>query len=122
MNHVAKSRMKFWAPEVEQFLSNCGRQDLVDRGDDFAERVSALLLTAMARLEKHAKDGDLYNAQGGKSILDEPDALLHLEELVNKKLRDEVNSLEKLLEVFTDLRTPEPVRAIPVSNELPSWY
>jgi DNA-binding ferritin-like protein len=118
--------MKFWAPEAEQFLKNCGRQDLVDKGDDFAERSSALIMTAIARLDKYAKEGDLYNAQGGKSILSEPDALAHLDDFVNRQLRNQVNVLEKLLETFADLRAPEPlrpVRAVPSrNNELPTWY
>jgi hypothetical protein len=125
MNRVAKPRMKFWAPEAEQFLKNCGRQDLIDKGDDFAERSSALLMTALARLEKYAKEGDLYNAQGGKSLLSKPEALACLDDFVNRQLRNEVNVLEKLLETFADIRAPEPirpVRTVPMGNELPSWY
>lgn len=116
-------RQTFWSEEARNFLLECGRQDLVDRGDAFAERVSALILTAMSRLDQYAKQGDLYCGRGGTSSLGEPEALAHLDEFVNKRLADEIASLEQLLEVFDDLRErvdTTPVREPPKS--LPRWY
>jgi hypothetical protein len=85
--------------------------------------VSALLLTAMGRLDQYAKQGDLYCGRGGISDLAKPEALAHLDEFVNKRLHSEIESLEHLLEVFDDLRErelPAPVqKALP---SLPKWY
>ena len=116
-------RQSFWSEEARDFLLECGRQDLVDSGDALAERVSALLLTAMSRLDQYAKQGDLYCGRGGNGSLVKPEALAHLDEFVNKRLHSEIEALEHLLEVFDDLREREP--AAPVQKPmppLPKWY
>jgi DNA-binding ferritin-like protein len=117
------NRQTFWAEEVHDFLVECGRQDLVDRGDALAERVSALIMTAMGRLEQYIKEGDLYNGRGGTSLMAKPEALAHMDEFVNKRLQDEVEVLEQLLETFDDLREREPVSPTPnLMDSLPKWY
>jgi hypothetical protein len=100
-------RQSFWSPSAKDFLVECGRQDSVDSGDALAERVCALLLTAMSRLDQYAKQGDLYCGRGGQSDLAKPEALAHLDEFVTKRLHDEIEALEHLLEVFDDLRERE---------------
>src|ERR1700690_3045689 len=110
MKKKSEDRLSFWAPEVREFLEKCDRQDLIDRGDQFAERVAALILTALFRLETYAKSGDLYNAQGGKSALADKDTLIQLEQFVNVRLKQEVEALEELLNVFDELRVPENLR------------
>lgn len=116
-------RQSFWAQEAKDFLLECGRQDLVDKGDALAERVSALILTAMSRLDQYVKQGDLYCGRGGISSLAKSEALAHLDEFVNKRLQTEIESLENLLSVFDDLRErsqPEPTQE--VLRPLPKWY
>ena len=125
MKKKSEDRLSFWAPEVREFLEKCDRQDLIDRGDQFAERVAALILTALFRLETYAKSGDLYNAQGGKSALADKDTLIQLEQFVNVRLKQEVEALEELLNVFDELRVPENLRPShenTVDFKLPSWY
>ncbi len=117
------ARQTFWSKEARDFLQACSRQDLIDRGDALAERVGALLLTAQSRLDQYAKQGDLYCGRGGTSLLVESEALAHLDEFVNVRLRNEIAALEQLLEVFDDLREREssaPVQETEVA--LPKWY
>jgi hypothetical protein len=116
------SRQTFWSDEAKGFLLECGRQDLVDKGDALAERVSALVLTAISRLEQYAKDGDLYNGRGGTSLLSQPEALAHLDEFVNVRLKQEIESLEQLLGVFDDLRERQESGPVQTKETLPSWY
>ena len=117
------NRQTFWSEEVRDFLVECGRQDLVDRGDALAERVSALMMTAMGRLEQYVKEGDLYCGRGGTSLMSHPEALARLDEFVNVRLQDEVDILEQLLEVFDDLRERESSAPIPsIMDSLPNWY
>jgi hypothetical protein len=97
--------MKFWSDQARDFLLTAGRQDLVDKGDDLAERVAALTLTAIARLNQYATIGGLYDGSGGTSLLNDPLALQKLEEFVEVRLRAEIDALENLLAVFDDIRT-----------------
>jgi hypothetical protein len=120
---MSDSRQSFWSTEARDFLLKCGRQDLIDKGDALAERVGALILTALGRLDQYAKQGDLYCGRGGTSLLEKTEALFHLDEFVNVRLRDEIDALEKLLSVFDDLRTREvQVPVIEESASLPQWY
>lgn|SRR5512135_2306230 len=117
------SRQTFWSKEVKDFLIECGRQDLVDSGDALAERVSALILTALSRLDQYAKEGDLYNGRGGTSLLSHPEALAHLDEFVSVRLRNEIEALERLLDVFDDLRERHESVPVPeIQETLPRWY
>jgi len=95
-------RPGFWSPEAKSLLLHYGRQDLVDRGDALAQRVTALITTAQGRLDKYIEYGDLYNNKGGASDLTHPHSLMQLEEFVNVRLRDEIEALENLLNVFDD--------------------
>jgi hypothetical protein len=116
-------RQTFWSDEARDFLLECGRQDLVDSGDALAQRVAALVLTALARLEQYAKAGNLYTGRGGVDLLSNPEALAHFDEFVNKRLRAEIVVLEQLLATFDDLR--ERQDSAPVSEArdiLPGWY
>ncbi len=117
------SGQSFWSNEAREFLLECGRQDLVDRGDAFAQRLTALILTAMSRLDQYAKQGDLYCGRGGMDSLAHPEALAHLDEFVNVQLRSEIDSLEHLLDVFDDLRAREESVTTPdLPKSLPKWY
>jgi hypothetical protein len=115
------ARQTFWAKEVQDFLIKCGHQDLVDRGDALAERVSALILTAIGRLDQYMKDGDLYCGRGGMDLMHNSEALAHIDEFVNSKLQDEVDALEQLLRTFEDLRKQETI-TLEVTDSLPNWY
>ena len=116
-------RQTFWSDEAKSFLLECGRQDLIDRGDALAQRVSALVLTALSRLDQYAKTGDLYNGKGGTSLLSQPEALAHFDEFVNTRLRNEVEALEQLLCVFDDLqKRQEAAAAQELDGALPKWY
>ncbi len=115
--------MNFWSEEAIRFLEECERHDIIDRGDALAERVSALVTTALSRLDQYVREGDLYCGRGGTSLLEEPEALAKLEEFVNTRLRSEIEALENLLEVFDDLRsrkTSAPVEQ--PGSTLPAWY
>ncbi len=113
----------FWSEDARKFLEECGRHDVLDRGDALAERVSALIMTALSRLDQYVKEGDLYCGRGGTNLLEEPEALAKMEEFVNTRLRSEIDVLEKLLEVFDDLRTRKaPASVEQTEGALPAWY
>jgi DNA-binding ferritin-like protein len=96
--------MKFWSDEARNYLQWMGRQDLIDKGDDLAERVAALTLTSINRLNQYAEKGHLYDGSGGSDLLGhDSNSLTRITEFVDVKLRDEIGALEKLLEVFSDL-------------------
>jgi len=123
-------RQSFWSEAAKEFLESHGRQDLIDKGDALAERVAALILSAMNRLRQYCHEGDLYNGKGGSSGLEHPEALPKLDDFVNVRLRQEIDALEHLLEVFNDLhdRHQQEEHTIvlnsPNSNniDLPDWY
>jgi len=94
---------RFWSPEAESFLKRNQRLDLVDKGNDLAERVTALMLTARNRLEEYVTRGNLFNNKGGLGSLNGPEALSELEFFVNERLREEINALEILLNTFDEL-------------------
>lgn len=124
------SRQSFWSEEAKKFLESCGRQDLVDKGDALAERVTALITSSMNRLRQYCHEDDLYNGKGGTDVLDHPDALVKLDDFVNIRLRQEIDILEKLLETFDDLRDrkkkelEETIIVLPTleTYDLPDWY
>ena len=91
---------KFWSPETNSYLESLGRQDLIDRGNDLAERVTALILTSQNRLEQYIKHGDLFNNKGGVDLINAP--IEEIEYFVNIRLRQEIDSLNLLLDVFND--------------------
>ncbi len=113
------SKHNFWSDKTKEFLLANGRQDLVDKGDALAERVAALILTALNRLNHYAVDGDLYNGVGGENLLNDPQALNKLDEFVNTRLKSEIRALEKLLETFDDLKQRAETDDISI---LPVWY
>jgi hypothetical protein len=94
---------KFWSPEAEAFLIRHQRRDLVDRGNDLAERVAALMLTAHNRLDEYIKHGNLFNNKGGLGSLNGPESLSELEYFVNERLKQEIAALENVLEVFDEI-------------------
>lgn len=112
------NRLNFWSPEAIELLKSANRQDLIDRGDALAERVSALVLTALNRLKSYSKHGDLYNGRGGLSLLNHPDAIQEMDEFVNTRLRNEISALEQLLSVFDDLCERQEEQEL----NLPAWY
>jgi hypothetical protein len=82
------------------------RQDLIDRGDDLAERVAALVLTAQNRMKQWAEEGHLYDGQGGSDLLGyDPNTQTRIEDFINEKLKPEIKALENLLEIFHDLES-----------------
>lgn len=104
------SRPGFWSEPVRLWLKACGRQDLVDRGDAFAQRVTALLVAVRQRADQYLDHDDLYSGAGGDgSATADPAgaalALTELEEFVNVRLREEMTVLESFLSVFDDLRS-----------------
>jgi hypothetical protein len=111
-------KTNFWSPEAVAVLVSAGRQDVVDRGDDLAQRVSALMSTALVRLEDYVRDGDLYCGRGGLDLVGTQDAVESMDEFVNVRLKAEIKALELLLKTFDDIRT----RHEPRSPSLPSWY
>jgi hypothetical protein len=96
-------KTQFWSPEALSILKRNSRQDLIDRGNALAERVTALLLTAKNRLQDYSDFGDLFNNKGGHSLVDVPEPVLEIEEFVNIRLRSEIDALEHLLSVFDDI-------------------
>lgn len=95
---------KFWSDDVRHFLEWMERQDLIDKGDDLAERVAALTLTALNRIKQYAEKGHLYDGQGGNSLLGhDSNSLTRIEDFVDERLRAEITALENLLNVFDDL-------------------
>ena len=104
------SRPGFWSEPVRLWLIACGRQDLVDRGDAFAQRVTALLVAVRQRADQYLEHDDLYSGAGGDgSATADPAAaavaLAALDEFVNVRLRQEMSALEQMLAVFDDLRS-----------------
>lgn len=104
------SRPGFWSEPVRLWLKACGRQDLVDRGDAFAQRVTALLVAVRQRADQYLGHDDLYSGAGGAgSVTADPTeaarAVAELEEFVNVRLREEMSILESFLAVFDDLRS-----------------
>jgi len=104
------SRPGFWSEPVKIWLKACGRQDLVDRGDALAQRVTALLVAVRQRVDQYLEHDDLYSGAGGdgKATLDPAQAaaaIAELDEFVNVRLREEISVLEGMLAVFDDLRT-----------------
>lgn len=106
-------RPGFWSEPVRLWLKACGRQDIVDRGDALAQRVTALLVTVRQRVDQYLSEDDLYSGRGGLPELQgacSPDAaaranaLSELDTFVNVRLRQEISALEDLLSVFGDLR------------------
>jgi hypothetical protein len=93
----------FWSPKAEQVLKRHGRQDVVDRGDALAQRVTALVLTCSQRLNQWAERGHLYENRAGESELMNPNLVEDLEQFVNVRLRQEIEALENLLSVFDDI-------------------
>lgn len=117
------NRVNFWSPEAISLLESSGRRDLVDRGDALAERVAALMITAISRLKSYMSDGDLYCGKGGLSLLNNPEAVVEMEHFVNVRLRDEIESLESLLSVFDEIRDRNTSFVHPNDRQkLPSWY
>jgi gamma-glutamylcyclotransferase (GGCT)/AIG2-like uncharacterized protein YtfP len=100
--------MKFWSDEVRSFLEWWDRRDLIDKGDDLAERVAALVLTAIGRLNQHAEKGHLYDGTGGSNLLGhDSNSLTRIEEYIEESIKPEIKVLEKLLDVFEDLEKPK---------------
>lgn len=104
------SRPGFWSEPVRLWLIACGRQDLVDRGDAFAQRVTALLVAVRQRADQYLEHDDLYSGAGGDgpATADPAEAvaaLAELDEFVNVRLRQEMSVLEQMLAVFDDLRS-----------------
>ncbi len=101
-------RTSFWSEPVRLWLISCGRQDLVDRGDAFAQRVTALLVAVSQRADQYLSSDDLYSGAAG-SLPSSPDqvgpSLASIEELVNVRLRQELSVLESFLATFDDLRS-----------------
>lgn len=115
--------MKFWSDQARDFLLQVGRQDLMDKGDDLGERVAALVLTALNRLNQYFTSGGLYDGSGGTSLLSSPHVLQELEEFVNIRLRAEIDALENLLLVFDDLsRRRMASDGIDCLDSLEKWY
>ncbi len=104
------SRQSFWSNEARTALVDSGRQDLVDRGDALAERVAALILISIGRLDRYAEHGDLYSGRGGEDAMYAENPIADLEHFVNERLPEEVAALENLLSTFDDLRLPSIVR------------
>jgi hypothetical protein len=112
-----KKRVNFWSPEAIELLSAADRKDVVDKGDALAERVSALITSAVSRLEDYIRNGDLYCGRGGSDLVGAPEAVAAMDEFVNVRLKAEIKALEQLLSVFDDLRDrPGP------PAQLPLWY
>ena len=113
-------KTSFWSPEAKQLLVSYGRQDLVDRGEALAQRVTALMLSATNRLESWSKDGNLYNGMGGLSDMNHPNVVGVLENFVNVRLRAEIDALENIMCVFDDLKSisSSPVESKEVTIEV----
>ena len=109
----------FWSPEAVELLVSAGRQDVVDRGDALAQRVSALMSTALVRLNDYVENGDLYCNRGGADVAGSPGAVESLDEFVNVRLKAEIKALELLLKTFDDLKLRSEVSDL---SDLPSWY
>jgi hypothetical protein len=104
------SRPGFWSESVRIWLKACGRQDLVDRGDALAQRVTALLVAVRNRTDQYLEHGDLYSGHGGDGLAPSDPSqasstIAELEEFVNVRLRQEMAALEGMLAVFDDLRS-----------------
>ncbi len=110
-------RPGFWSEPVRLWLIACGRQDLVDRGDALAQRVTALLVAVRQRADQYLEHDDLYSGAGGdgKATLDPVQsaaAIAELDEFVNVRLRQEISVLEQMLQVFDDLRGRPAVASV----------
>lgn len=110
------TRPSFWSEPVRLWLKACGRQDLADRGDALAQRVTALLVAVRQRADQYLEHDDLYSGAGGdgKASADPAQAaaaLAELDQFVNVRLRQEVDALEAFLSVFDDLRTRSAVES-----------
>jgi hypothetical protein len=115
-------RASFWSEPVRLWLLACGRQDLVDRGDQFAERVTALLVAVSQRAEQYLSSDDLYSGAGGElpsSPAEAGPALAAVDQFVNVRLREELSVLEAFLATFDDLRSrPAVAPALQVVESL----
>jgi len=101
-------RTSFWSEPVRLWLIACGRQDLVDRGDAFAQRVTALLVSVSQRAAQYLSSDDLYSGQAGRAPSSPEEAgpaMAAVDELVNVRLRQELEVLESFLATFDDLRS-----------------
>ena len=111
------SRQSFWSEDAKRALVDAGRQDLVDRGDAFAERVTALVLMSIGRLERYAEYGELYSGHGGETSLESESPIQDIENFVNVRLPEEISALEHLLSTFDDLRFPPSARPTHVQSD-----
>lgn len=96
-------RTNFWSPKAIEKLKACGRQDLIDKGDALAQRVTALMNTAKNRFDTYLTTGDIYSNGGGEKVLNSPHFLSEIDKFVNDRLPKELNALEQVLAVFDDL-------------------
>jgi hypothetical protein len=95
-------RPGFWSEQTKRFLQSHGRQDLIDRGDQFAERIAALFPVVDKRIHQWLAKGCLYDGKAGTDFLTSSTAINDLEEFVNVKLRNEIDVLEAFLNTFED--------------------
>lgn len=102
-------RTSFWSPEALTLLKENGRQDLIDRGDAFAQRVTALIHTSQNILKQWSELGNLYNNKGGVDENNIVRTVEELEEFVNCRLRAEMSVLEDLILIFGDMKKTKDV-------------
>jgi hypothetical protein len=91
-------RVTFWSTESIETLLNNGRQDLKDRGDAYAERISALLLTSNGIVDKLINSNSLYCGVGGGQTAN----IMELEHLVNGELAGLLDTLESFVASFQE--------------------
>jgi len=101
------TRPGFWSEQAKSFLIGKNRQDLIDRGDQFAERITALLTVADKRIDQWMNRGCLYDGKAGTDFLVSPTAIQELEKFVNVKLKNEIKALETFLNAFEDFEKPD---------------
>lgn len=112
----------FWSEPVRLWLLASGRQDMVDRGDALAQRVTALLVAVRQRADQYLTSDDLYSGAGGElpaSGDTATAAMADIEQFVNVRLREEISVLESFMSTFDDLRSrPASVPALDVAESL----
>ncbi len=86
-------RVTFWSTEAIENLLDAGRQDLIDRGDAYAERLSALLLTAKSMIDDLIESGKLYNRSGGANTSD----IMTIEYMINIQLKECIDAIENMI-------------------------
>jgi hypothetical protein len=114
----------FWSEPVRLWLLASGRQDIVDRGDAFAQRVTALLVAVRQRADQYLTSDDLYSGAGGGLPVSGDSvsaAMSAIEEFVNVRLRQEISVLESFMSTFDDLRSrPSSGTSFEVAESLSS--